>query len=408
MLNRAAIQEKIQELLTRNVVEVIDKENLEKKLFQGKRLCIKFGVDPTSSELHLGHAVILLKLKAFQELGHVIIFIIGDFTGRIGDPSSRNEARSPLSEKAVRKNMKRYLKQVAKILDIKKTKVYYNSSWYETPKSSRLFPDILFRVSVQRVLEREDFQKRLKENREITMLELLYPLLQGYDSVRVAADIEIGGTDQKFNMLMGRRLQRSYHTQEQFIVTTQLLPGLDGTRKMSKSFGNTINIEESPKEMFGKIMSLPDNVMEQYFKACTGLSLSEIETDFNGLLKKKIHPKNLKIKLASEIIHMYHGIKEAKNAEAYFKQVFEKKELPQKDIPILKINFKSDQNKKLFYALKQHSIVKSFSEAVRLAKDGAIKIDDVAVSGEYTLTATDSSKIIKIGKHRFFKIVIQS
>ncbi len=390
-----------EELLVRSVAEVIVVDHLREALSSGKRLRVKFGIDPTAPDIHLGHTVALRKLRAFQDAGHSIILIIGDFTAMIGDPSGRSETRKVLSASDVKANMKKYLAQAGRIINIKKTEVHYNSSWYKKG-SLALLTDIFSRVTVQRVLERDDFQKRLRGNQEISMLEIMYPLLQGYDSVAVKSDIEIGGTDQKFNMLMGRRLQRSFDMPEQDVMTLELVEGLDGVKKMSKSYGNYIGISDNPADMFGKVMSIPDTLMMKYFRAFTDLSLEELKSIEASLSRHALHPRDAKLKLAREIVFAYHGAIKARKAEEAFIGTFQRRENPE-NVP----NVEVPENMSVIDFLKTFHGSKSNSEARRLIAGGGVKIDLETVEDEKRrLSGDDHGKILKVGKRHFYRIAI--
>lgn len=298
--------QKIEEILTSGMEEIIVKNHLEKQLKSGRNLRVKFGIDPTAPDIHLGHSVPLRKLKQFQELSHQIILIIGDFTAQIGDPSERKETRKPLTAEEIKKNMKEYLKQAGKIINLDKTEVIYNSEWFAKDNAKIIFK--LARAgSIQQILRRTDFQKRLQKNQDITLLETLYPLLQGYDSVMVKADVEIGGTDQLFNLLMGRKVQRFYEMPEQDIMTVPLLEGIDGVKKMSKSAENYIGLTESPDSMVGKIMSLPDNLIVKYFLLCADIAEDKIKIMGKDMQSGKLNPRDAKARLAREIVALYHG-----------------------------------------------------------------------------------------------------
>ncbi len=369
-----------EKLLARGVAEVIVKEHLEHALNSGRKLRVKFGIDPTAPDLHLGHTVPLRKLRQFQDAGHQVVLIIGDFTAMIGDPSGRNEARKPLTEKDVKQNLKNYLKQAGKVLTIKKAEVVYNSRWYK--KNAELFLDLARRESVQRLLERDDFQKRLKEGKEITVLEEFYPLLQGYDSVMVKADVEIGGTDQKFNLLMGRKLQRSYEIAEQDVITLPLLEGTDGVKKMSKSAGNYIGLDELPMDMFGKIMAVPDNLIDKYY---------ELLTDENRTMPD---PREAKLELGRIIVGMYHGTKAGQQAKEEFIRVFSKKEAP------------SERPKKnvaglnVVEALVKAGAAASKSEARRLVEQGGVEFNGQKVQDAGATVPEHVT--VKVGKHHYF------
>ena len=305
------------DLLTRGVVEVIEKEHFQTVLHSGRKLRVKFGIDPTAPDLHLGHTVPLRKLLQFQDAGHKAVLIIGDFTAKIGDPSGRDKTRPQLSDLEIKKNLKTYLAQAKKVLDLKKTEIHNNSEWFKD--NPKLLLELMSQMSMERIMERDDFQKRIRAGQEVTMLEGLYPILQGYDSVAVRADVEIGGGDQKFNLLMGRRLQRKYGQPEQDVVMLPLLEGVDGVQKMSKSLGNYIGLTEKPEMMFGKIMSVPDELVLKYIELLTDLPLDKM----GGLVKKD--PRGAKMELARELVKMYHGEKAAAKAEEEFIRVVSKK-----------------------------------------------------------------------------------
>jgi len=378
----------IEKILNRAVNEVIEKKHLEQMLKTGHKLRVKLGIDPTTPDLHLGHTVVLRKLRQFQELGHKAILIIGDFTAMIGDPSGRSETRKPLTEKEVKNNLKKYISQASKIIDIKKTEIRFNSEWYKKG-GLKLILELTKKISVQQVLEREDFQKRIKTGNQITILEQLYPLLQGYDSVAIKADVEIGGTDQKFNMLMARRIQRIFGLPEQDIITLSLIEGTDGVRKMSKSLGNYIAVEDKPNEMFGKIMAIPDSLIEKYFLALTD----------KDLLNNKIGPREKKLLLAETIVEMYHSKILAKKAKEDWIKTFSKKETP-KNIPDLKI----DKKEIPIIELLTTAGIKSKSEARRLIIQNAVEINNQIKNNPYEIISFNGGEILKIGKKNFFKI----
>lgn len=387
-------EEKISSLLTRNVEEIIEKDHLEKALRAGKKLRVKFGIDPTSPDLHLGHAVILNKLKEFQDAGHIIVLIIGDFTARIGDPSGRSETRKTLGEKEIKENMKQYLAQAGKILDIKKVEIAYNSSWFAKEGIDQ-FVQLAMAGTFQQVLRRADFKKRIDADQDITFLELLYPLFQGYDSVKIKADVEVGGTDQKFNLLMGRRVQRHFGVAEQDIITFPLLEGLDGVKKMSKSFGNYIGLTEQPEDMFGKIMSIPDSLIEKYFLLCTALSENEITS-----LKKTLGPKDLKKRLGFEVVKKYHNEKAAREAQENFEKIFSKKEIPE-DLPKLKIK---ETELSALDLVVSSGILKSRGEARRLIEQGGFEYDGRTIKDAQAMLAIKNGAVLRVGKKHFFRI----
>ena len=383
---------KVEDLLTRSVDEIIpSKDSLKTLLTSGKRLRIKLGIDPTSPDLHIGRAVTLLKLKDFQDLGHQIVFIVGDFTGLIGDASDKDSERPMLDVAAVEKNKKEYFSQVGKVLDLKKTELRYNSEWL-AKLDYRDVGEHADQFSVSDFTARELIKKRLESGSRVSLRELLYPLMQGYDSVAVKADVEIGGTDQRFNLLAGRTLQSHYKQPPQnILITGPLLPGTDG-RKMSSSWGNTINLNDTPGDMFGKIMSIPDTLTEMYLTHATRLPLERVSELVGG------HPKEAKMALAKEIVRMYHGEDAAKKAEENFVSTFSKGEAP-KDV--LEINV---QGPLTIPELVKATVVSSNTEARRLLEDGAIRIagTDEKVSD---LSTVPMGTTLRIGKHRFVKIV---
>jgi len=393
------MNEKIKNLLSRGAVNIIEKDSLEKKLNSGKKLRIKFGADPTAADLHLGHMVCLKKLKEFQDLGHQIIFIIGDYTAKIGDPSGRNKTRPSLSDAEIKKNTKTYLDQVGKILDIKKIKIYKNSQWF----SKMSLADILnlsSKFTVAQILERDDFEKRIKNKVEIYYHETIYPMMQAYDSVMVMSDVEVGGNDQIFNMLAGRELQKKMGQEPQDILTMPLLIGLDGKEKMSKSFGNYIGIAESSNEQFGKIMSLPDNLIIEYMLLLTDIQTKNINEIEKKIKEGKINPRDAKIKLAFEIVKFFHGEEKAEKAKEEFERVFSKKETP-KDMPVVKI----DTNKiNLVELLVNNKILPSKSEARRLIEQRAVEINGEKIKNWKEEIEIKKEAVLKIGKKRFVRI----
>jgi len=385
---------KHQELLNRGVQEIIDKTNLENKLKSKKQLRVKLGIDPTSPNLHLGRAIPLLKLRDFQELGHKVIFIVGDFTGLIGDTSDKENERPMLTEKTVKENLKTYIKQVAKIININKAEIYYNSEWLkklgylDIGNQANIF-------SLNEFISRENIKQRLNKGKRISLRELIYPLMQGYDSVKVRADVEIGGTDQRFNLLTGRDIQKLYGQKPQDIITNPLIQGLDG-RKMSSSFGNTINLLDSANDMFGKIMSLKDEFIIKYFTLSTRVPL-EIINEYETSLKTGANPRDIKIKLGFEIVQMYHSKEKAKIAKDYFIKTFSKKQVPV-NIPKIK-----PKEYNLVSILTEAKLVKSKSEARRVIKQKGIKINNKIVENAEELVAPNS--VLQKGKIKFIKIL---
>ena len=376
----------IEKLLTWGVEEVIVKEHLEKALASGKKLRVKLGADPTAPDLHLGNAVALRKLKQFQDLGHQVVFIIGDYTAKIGDPSEKSKTRPMLSEKEIEENAKTYLKQAGKILDIKKAKVLYNSEWYSKENDWAL--NLASKFTVQRILERDDFSKRMKSKTEIYLHELLYPAMQAYDSVKIQADVEIGGTDQKFNMLAGRDLQRRMGLAEQDIVTVPLLVGTDGQKKMSKSLGNYIGIAESPDIMFGKIMSAPDELIDQYYLLCANQE------------RKIEDPRDAKLELAKIIVSIYHGEDKGQKSKEEFVRVFSQKEKPE-NIPA---QYLETKNIKLADLLVEIGAAASRNEARRLIEQNAVRVNDEKKNNPEEVIKIEKELLIQTGKRKFLKI----
>ena len=385
---------KIKEILERGVEEIFIKEEIEKKLKEGKRLRIKLGIDPTGPNIHIGRAVTLRKLRAFQDLGHKAVFIVGDFTAQIGDASDKLSKRPMLSKSDIKKNIKDYKKQVGKIIDLRKAEFHFNSKWL----SKLRFDDVAVLAetfSVQQMLNRRNFSERIEKNEEISLREFLYPLMQGYDSVAVKADIEIGGFDQLFNLKAGRIIQKHFGQKEQGIMTTQMLEGTDG-RKMSTSWGNIISINEEPSQMFGKIMTLKDELITKYFLLCTDYKESRIK-EIEDAIKGGQNPKIFKMELAKEIVRIYHGEKEAEKAEGFFVKTFEKKEIPE-DVPVISFG-----EEKVSDRLIKEKIISSRSELLRLIKEGAITNleKDQKIKNEEEIK---NKGTYRIGNHRFIKI----
>ncbi len=381
-------EQKIMSVLTRGVEDVIVREHLESALRSGKKLRVKFGIDPTSPDIHLGHTVVLRKLRQFQDLGHKIVLIIGDFTARIGDPSGRTETRKTLTVQEVKQNEKTYLKQASKIIDVKKTEVHHNSEWHEKKGLSALLM-LAQTATVQQVLKRDDFEKRLGAGTDIALLELLYPLLQGYDSVAIRADVELGGTDQTFNMLMGRRVQRAFNMSEQDVLTVPIIEGLDGVKKMSKSIGNYVGLTEAPEIMFGKIMSIPDSLVPKYFTLLTFLDAPE-----------NFGPYESKMLLAETITALYHGEKKALEAREEFVRVFSKKQTPQ-EMPLLHHRGQLITLLDLVCSATEGSK----SDARRLIDQRAVEINEVLKTDVTELLSLKGGEVLKIGKKRFWKII---
>ena len=394
------------EIIKRGTVEIILEEDLKKKLErsykENKSLKIKVGFDPTAPDIHLGHTVLLEKMRQFQELGHKVIFLIGDFTGMIGDPSGKTETRKPLTREEVLRNAETYKEQVFKILDAEKTVIMFNSEWFGSMSALDMCR-LAGSETVARMLEREDFKKRFQEGKPISILEFLYPLLQAYDSVHLKADIELGGTDQKFNLLMGRQLMKTYGLEEQVIITMPLLEGLDGVHKMSKSLGNYIGINESPDTMFGKIMSINDELMLKYYELLSHISIEELNQLKKDIKEGRINPRDAKEALAIEIVTRYYGQDKAQKAKENFIRLFKQKEVPE-DIQVVEMKAEED-GVWLPKILKEQSVTASTSESIRLIKQGAVRVNDKQIynpdiklkAGEY---------VVKVGKRRFLKIKI--
>src|SRR3989344_1490835 len=385
---------KIEELLNRGVEEIIDRPNLENKLKSGKQLRIKFGIDPTSPNIHLGRSIPLLKLRDFQELGHKIILIIGDFTGLIGDTSDKDSERPMLSEETVRENLKTYIKQAAKIIDVDSAEIRHNSEWLgklgymDIGRQADVF-------SLNEFISRENISRRLEDGKRVSLRELLYPLMQGYDSVEVRADVEIGGTDQRFNLLAGRDIQRFYGQEPQDILTNPLIEGLDG-RKMSSSFGNTVNLFDTPNDMFGKIMSLKDDLIIKYFILLTRVDM-KIINEYENSLRIGANPRDFKMKLAFEVVRIYHSEKYALAAEDYFVGTFSKKE-----IPADRQKFKPNKYD-LVSVLIETKIIPSKSEARRTIEQGGVKIDGVVIKDIHEVVRPGS--VLQKGKIKFVEIL---
>ncbi len=385
-----SIQEALS-LIRRGTNEIISEEELAKKLSSGKKLRIKLGVDPTAPDLHLGHSVIINKLKVFQDLGHQIVFLIGDFTARIGDPSGRSATRPMMTEEQIMKNIKTYQEQVFKILDREKTEVVFNSKWLNALGIEGLLK-LASKHTVAQMLVRDDFEKRFKADIPISIVEFMYPLLQAYDSVALQADVELGGNDQKFNLLLGRDMQRDAGQEPQVVITMPLLVGTDGVKKMSKSYKNYIALNDKPQEMFGKLMSISDDLMMIYYELLTQENLDEI---------KQMHPKEAKMKLGKIIVERYWGAEAAKTAQEEFNKIF-----ANKDLPTEIEEYKCDKNKiKLSELLFVSKMVSSKNEARRLIEQGGAKVDNEKVTTDTEIEVKDGM-ILQAGKRKFKKIII--
>ena len=395
------------EIIKRGSDEIIPEDAFKKLLTSKKKLTVKAGFDPTSADLHLGHTVLINKLKAFQDLGHTVIFLIGDFTGLIGDPSGVNETRPNIDEKKLIENSKTYADQVFKILDKKKTKIKFNSSWFK-----KLKPDEFIKLSsimtVARMLERDDFKKRYENNKPISLHEFLYPLVQGYDSYALKADIELGGTDQKFNLLVGREVQKHYGQNEQVIITVPLLEGLDGVKKMSKSLNNYIALNDKPNEMFGKVMSISDDLMWRYFDLLSFRSNNEIAS-FKDKVKNGENPMIFKKKLATEIVERFYDKKSSENAEIAFTNVFSNK-LEPNEVPIFEINETSEISivELLTHEDLGNEFIQSKSECRRLIKQSGIKMNNKKVENPDLLINLGEENYFQIGKRKHLRIKLVS
>jgi len=392
-------------LIERGTVDLISREELVKKLTRsretGKPLVIKAGFDPTAPDLHLGHTVLLQKLRHFQLLGHQVNFLIGDFTGLIGDPTGKSDTRPPLTRQDVERNAETYKEQVFKILDPKKTKVVFNSTWLGELSSYEMIR-LASSLTVARMLERDDFKKRFESNRPISIHEFLYPLIQGYDSVAMEADVELGGTDQLFNLLMGRDLQKGHNQESQIVLTMPLLEGLDGVNKMSKSLGNYIGISEPADDIFGKILSISDELMFRYYELLSDLSMQEIGQLRQDMEAGKIHPKAVKVQLAKELVARFHDQDAADAAERNFEQVFKKHELPE-DLPEKELVVEAETIW-LPKLMQEAGLVKSTSDGRRMVKQNAVSVDGQKVTDIDTDISAKGTVLLQVGKRRFCKV----
>src|SRR6056297_204095 len=396
------------ELLKQGVSDLISEEDLKKKLVQAEKenrpLRVKLGLDPTAPDIHLGHTVVLKKLKQFQDLGHEVYLIIGDCTGRIGDPSGKSKTRKQLSEKEVKENARTYEEQFSKILDEDKTKLVFNSSWL----GEMDFEDVInlsSKYTVARMLERDDFNNRYQDNKPIGIHEFFYPLMQGYDSVAIEADVELGGTDQRFNLLVGRKLQQEYGQEPQVVLMMPLLEGLDGVNKMSKSLDNYIGVYDQPADMFGKVMSIPDDMLLRYFELLTDVSIERLDEMNKKLKRDDFNPMELKKELAHQIVEEYHSQEDAVKARQEFESVFSKGNLPE-DIPVIEITESDLENGELWIVklVAATGLVDSNSQARRMIKQGAVSINDEKYEKINLDIEVEDEMIIQIGKRRFAKI----
>jgi tyrosyl-tRNA synthetase len=387
------------EQIRRGSVEIINEEELVGKLRRGTPLRVKAGFDPTAPDLHLGHTVLIQKLKHFQELGHQVIFLIGDFTGMIGDPSGKSETRKKLTREEVLSNAETYKRQIFKILDPVRTEIAFNSTWMDAFKAAD-FIELCSRYTVARMLERDDFEKRFKGNQPIAIHEFLYPLVQGYDSVALRADVELGGTDQKFNLLMGRHLQREHGQASQIVLTVPILEGLDGVQKMSKSLGNYVGIDEAPADMFGKLMSISDELMWRYYELLSDRPLEQIRSLKEKVRDGALHPKTAKEDLAEEITRRFHGAEAALAAREGFNAVFAKQGVPD-DIEV----FTAAAGTLLVDVLSESGVCSSKGDARRMCKQNAVTIDG-RKEDDASYTFASGEYVLKIGKKRFLKLVV--
>ncbi len=387
--------------ITKGLVDVLNFDDLKDLLSSGKKLRVKWGADPSAPDLHLGHTVVLRKLKIFQEMGHEVVFLIGDFTAMIGDPTGKSKTRPALTEEQVKQNAETYQEQVFKVLDKSKTTVVYNSEWLSKLSASEMVK-LTAKYNVARMLERDDFNKRFSNNVSISIHEFLYPLLQGYDSVALEADIEIGGTDQKFNLLVGRHLQKEYGQKPQVVLTMPILEGLDGVQKMSKSLGNHVGIADEPNDMFGKIMSIPDEMIIRYFELLTDVDPSEIDSMKESLDSNSVNPRDFKVKLGKTIVSHYYTDKDADSAEEYFVTAFRKKDIPE-DIP--ELNISDMEEPTLLNIMKESKMGSSNKELKRLFEQGAVSLDGEKVSDPYAKIASGTEVVLKAGKRKFLRIL---
>jgi tyrosyl-tRNA synthetase len=397
----SSIREQIAEL-ARGADEVLPENGLEAKLKLGRPLVVKAGFDPTAPDLHIGHTVLINKMRQFQQLGHDVVFLIGDFTGMIGDPSGKNATRPPLSPEDIKANAETYEAQIFKILDEDKTRVEFNSSWMGSMDAAGLIK-LAARHTVARMLERDDFNTRYTSGQPISIHEFLYPLVQGYDSVALKADVELGGTDQKFNLLVGRQLQQDYGQEAQLVMTTPLLEGLDGVQKMSKSLGNYIGITEPPGEMFGKIMSISDDLMWRYFEVLSFRSLDDIAS-LKRSVEDGMNPRDAKFELGREIVARFHDEASAEGAKKEFISRFQQGAMPDE---IVEVTLDSQQGQLgIAHLLKGAGLVSSTSEAFRMIKQGAVKIDGQRVDDRALHIEAGSSNVYQVGKRRFARVIL--
>ena len=398
-------------VISRGVVEIVPEDELRQKVMKsvvtGTPLKVKLGLDPSAPDIHVGHTVVMQKLRQFQELGHQVHLIIGDFTGRIGDPTGKSETRKQLTEEDVLRNAETYRQQIFKILDPEKTQVHFNSEWL-APMTFADVVKLAAKVTVARMLERDDFTKRYQSGQPISIHEFFYPLMQGMDSVALESDIELGGTDQKFNLLMGRTLQKEYGKDAQIAIMTPIIEGLDGVQKMSKSLGNYIGIDEEPNEIYGKAMSVPDELMLKYYELVTDLPGEELEALAEGLKTGSVHPRDAKMKLAFTLVRMYHGADAASAAQEHFVTVFQQRALPEdieeKEIPAGELE---DGKIRLIKLLTLIGFAASNGEARRSIQQGAVKLNEEKLTDPNAEVALSGGEVIQVGKRKFAKLTVK-
>jgi tyrosyl-tRNA synthetase len=399
------------EIIKRGVAEIVPEEELriklERSIASGNPLKVKLGLDPSAPDLHVGHTVVLHKLRQFQELGHTIQLLIGDFTGRIGDPTGKSETRKQLTEDDVKRNAQSYVEQFSKVMDVTKLEVVYNSNWL----SPMDFSDVVrlaSNVTVARMLERDDFTKRYQSGQPISIHEFFYPLMQGYDSVALESDVELGGTDQKFNLLMGRQLQKEYGKEQQVAITMPILEGLDGVQKMSKSLGNYIGINEPANEIYGKTMSVPDELMTKYYELVTDVNNEQLESLRQGIEDGTIHPRDAKMNLAKTFVMMFHGEEAAHEAELHFKTVFQQRALPA-DIPEAILSADLLEEGKIWIAklLVESGLTASSGEARRMIQGGGVRVNELKIEDVNAQITIEEDMVVQVGKRKFAKLVVK-
>lgn len=391
--------QKIHDLLNRGTVDVLVKKDLEQKLLSGRKLNIKLGIDPSGKDLHIGHMVVIRKLKEFQDLGHNILLLFGNFTGQIGDPTGKNETRTVKTEQELEENAKHYVAQAKKLLDISKVKIVWNADWLRKLNFADV-TKLAAQFTVAQMMERDMFQERVKNSQPISVHEFMYPLMQGYDSVALKADVELGGTDQTFNLLAGRPIQKAYGQAPQDILTVPILEGLDGKLKMGKSTKNYIGVNETPKDMYGKVMSIPDNIIIRYFELATDLEINEIK-EIEKALAEGENPRNIKMRLARELVTIYHDQKSAHQAEQEFVEIFSNKGLPTE----IEQKTVAEQELKVVELLNKTGLTASKGEARRMIEGGGVKIDGEKILDIETSISLKKEKLIQVGKRKFLRVI---